>query len=205
MPRLTTWAAGAVGLALVAGCAGSPMKSKVPEGLAFDCGGADRKAYIAFGGGGYLPGETALAKGNDWNPAQQARPRMRSTAKLHFEKGVHDLVAEWTEGGLRFRSEVPFSGSHYLIWSVGSGPRVERPERWDTPGRALTPEDARIGLRATADPLDESEAAGEPYATCRRLGREPQDDGTPAARGEGPGAEEEHHQPEADHPEPHTP
>ena len=204
MPRLTPWAAHAIGLALLAGCAGGPMKSKVPDGLAFDCGGAEKKAYIQFGGGGYLPGQTALAKGNVWNPAQQARPRMRSTARLHFEKGVHDLVAEWTEGGLRYRSEVPFSGDKYLVWSVGAAPPVERPERWETGGRALTSEDARIGLRATADPVGEEDAAGEPYATCRRLGREPQDEAA-APHGQDHGADEERHGPEADRQEPHGP
>lgn len=203
MPRLTPWAASAIGLALLAGCTG-PMKSKVADGLAYDCGGTMGKAYIQFGGGGYLPGETALAKGNVWNPAQQARPRLRSTAKLYLEKGAHDLIAEWSEGGLRYRSEVPFAGDNYLIWSVGTGPEAERPERWITPGRPLTSEDARLGLRATADPMDEAAAAGEFYATCRRAGRDPEEDA--AAPGHAPEHSAGHSEPQtAPQETPHAP
>lgn len=190
------------------------MKGKVPDGLAYDCG-EEGKAYIQFGGGGYLPGETALAKGNVFNPTQQARSRMRSTAKLAFAGGVHDLIAEWTGGGLRYRSEVPYKGDDYLVWTVGSpawtlgGPAPEEViDRWNTPGRPLTAEDARVGLRASADPIDEPQAAGEPLATCRRVGRDPDGGDAPAAHGDSHGAEArdgEAHGPDAEHGDPHLP
>jgi hypothetical protein len=215
MPRLTPWASSLVGLFLVAGCAGGPMKTKVAEGLAYDCG-AMGKAYIQFGGGGYLPGQRALAKGNVWNPAQQARPRMRSTARLTFKdrEGVYDLIAEWSEEGLRYRSEVPFEGEDYLIWSVGSD-HQEILDEWQKkfPGR-LTPEDARLGLRASADPVASEmgnihpEAGrhtpvGVPHATCRRLGRDGAGHGATSGGGEEHGADQ--HEPEGEHDEPHAP
>lgn len=197
MPRLTHWAASALALAVLAGCAG-PMKSKVPDGLAYDCGDKG-KAYIHFGGGGYLPGQTALAKGNVFNPAQQPRPRDRSTAILSLAGGKHDLVAEWSEGGLRYRSVVPFEGGDYLIWTIGHD-RKDVVRAWEhvSPGRPLTPEDARLGRRATQDPVDERGAAGTPYAACRRLGREPTAD---VAGDHGEAAD--HQEPEEEHSEPH--
>jgi hypothetical protein len=178
------------------------MKSKVPDGLAYDCG-AHGKAYIQFGGGGYLPGGTALAKGNIWNPAQQARPRDRSTAKLTFREGVHDLIAEWSEGGLRYRSEVPFEDGDYLIWTIGHD-RKEVIQAWErvSPGRPLTPEDARIGRRSTQDPVDERKAAGTPYTACRRLGRDASAD---SAGDHGEDHDADHQEPEAEQDEPHAP
>ena len=215
MPRLTSCAASALACALLAACAG-PIKTKVPDGLAYDCG-ALGKAYIEFGGGGYLPGQRALAKGNVFDPAQQPRPRMRSTATLSFKdrEGVYDLIAEWSEQGLRYRSEVPFDGEHYLIWSVGSD-REEIMDAWQEsfPKWRPAPEDARLGLRATPDPV-ESEMdsiapqvgrhtpVGAPHATCRRLGRDGPGYGATSGSGEEHGDGD--HGAEAEHDEPHAP
>jgi hypothetical protein len=186
MPRLTFWTAGACAAALVAGCAG-PIKTKTVDGLAYDCGDKG-KAVIQFGGGGYLPGETAIAKGTQ---------RLRSTARLAFREGLYDMVAEWTQGGLRYRSQIPFDGINYLVWTSGTVPEEQRAERWQDAGRLLTAEDARVGLRASADPLDEVMVSGEPFATCRRLGREP-DDSAGEHHDDGDehhgGADEHHHE-----------
>jgi len=160
-PFVKFWSAAACTAALLAACAG-PIKTKTLDGLAFDCG-EKGKAVIRFGGGGYLPGETALAKG---------APRLRSTARLSFREGNYDMVAEATQGGLRYRSEIPYEGIDYLVWTMGTVPEEQRPERWNDAGRPLTAEDARVGLRASADPLEEEYAGGEPFATCRRLGRD---------------------------------
>jgi hypothetical protein len=168
---MTSWAAGAFAAALLAGCAG-PMKSKATEGIAYDCGGAG-KAYVRFGDGGYLPGETALAKDDIYAPGSTPQQRPRTTAKLIFKSVEYDLIPESTQGGLRYRSDKPYSGDTYLVWSLGSARQEEKPERWNTPGRPLTSEDARVGLRTSKDPVDEDEVAGEPVATCRRLGRDP--------------------------------
>jgi hypothetical protein len=171
MPQTTSWAAVALAAVLLAGCTG-PMKSKATEGIAYDCGGAG-KAYVRFGDGGYLPGQTALAKDDVHDPGSIPQQRPRTTARLTFNSLEYDLIPESTQGGLRYRSAKPYSGESYLVWSLGSARREERPERWNTPGRALTSEDARVGLRASEDPVDEDKVAGEPLATCRRLGRDP--------------------------------
>jgi hypothetical protein len=195
-------------LVFIAACAGGPMKSKVPDGLAYDCGEMG-KAYLQFGGGGYLPGQRALAKGNVWNPAQAARPRLRSTAQLTLKKdgGVYDMIAEWSEEGLRYRSEVPFKGDDYLIWSVGSD-REAVIEAWSRQfaGRPLVAEDARLGLRVSADPVEDGAdpfgkytPVGEPLAICRRMGRDA------ASEEHGPEHGDGHHAPEAEHEGPHAP
>ncbi len=214
MPRLTPWAASALALALFAGCAG-PIKTKVPEGLAYDCG-AMGEAYIQFGGGGYLPGQRALAKEDVWNPAEQARPQLRSTATLSLKKGGPplDLIAEWAEEGLRYRSEDPFDGENYLIWSVGTDHEaIIREWQKRFPGR-LAPEDARVGLRATPDPVENETGSitprvgtdtpvGLPIATCRRLGRGGPGAGAASSRSGEHGGD--HRGPDAEHDEPHAP
>jgi hypothetical protein len=163
--------------ALLAGCAlvggdSGPVKSKVTEGIAYDCGG-EGKAYVRFGDGGYLPGETALARDNVHDPASTPQQRARTTATLTFGDMKYDLVPEATQGGLRYRSDKQYLDRGYLIWSQGSAPDEELAERWNSPGRPLTSEDARVGLRASMGPMDEDMVGGEPFATCRRLGRDP--------------------------------
>jgi hypothetical protein len=186
-------------LALLAACTG-PMKSKVPDGLAFDCGKDLGKAYLRFGGGGYLPGETAVGKDHRWDPKEQAGPRLRSTAKLTLGENSHDLVAEWTQGGLRYRSKATYRDGEYLIWSLASNEDGDTRAWQQTEGRALTHEDALVGLRTSADPENETTANGRFYAACRRVGRDSAPDG--AATGHR-GAE--HHEPEAKGDEPHRP
>ena len=170
MPRLTPWAASALALLFVSACTG-PMKSKVPDGLAYDCG-AVGKAYISFGGGGYLTGETAVGKDDRWDAKEQAGPRLRSTAKLALGETKHDLIAEWTQNGLRYRSKAPLQGDEYLIWSLAADQGADTRPWQQTTGRPLTPEDALVGLRAGADPVSEATANGRFHATCRRLGRD---------------------------------
>jgi hypothetical protein len=185
------------------------MKSKATEGIAYDCGGAG-KAYVQFGDGGYLPGQTALAKDDVHDPGSTAEQRPRTTARLTFNSLEYDLIPESTQGGLRYRSAKPYSGESYLVWSLGSSAREERPERWNTPGRLLTSEDARVGLRASEDPVDEDEVAGEPVATCRRLGRDPgaADHAQPAHAEPAHDAAQDHdagqHKGEPEHEEPHA-
>lgn len=189
MPRLTSWSAGALAAVLLAGCAG-PMKSKATDGIAYDCGAAG-KAYVKFGDGGYLPGETALAKDDVYDPASTPQARARTTATLIFEDRKHDLIPEATQGGLRYRSDKPYSDQGYLVWSLGSAREEEGPGRWNTPGRPLGSEDARVGLRASVDPVDETRVGGEPLATCRRLGRDADSAGhSDPGHGEYKGAQE---------------
>jgi len=196
MPRLMPLAASVLGL--LAACTG-PMKSKVPDGLAFDCGKDLGKAYLRFGGGGYLPGETAVGTDHRWDPKEQAGPRLRSTGKLMLGENSHDLVAEWTQGGLRYRSKAPYRDDEYLIWSLASNEDGDMRAWQQTEGRALTHEDALVGLRTSVDPENETTANGRFYAACRRVGRDSAPDG--AATGHH-GAE---HQPEAKRDEPHRP
>jgi hypothetical protein len=196
MPRLTIWAAGALAAAALSGCA-APMKSKVTQGIAYDCG-SEGKAYVQFGDGGYLPGETALARDNLYDPGSSPQPRARTTATLTFKEQEYDLVPEATQGGLRYRSHKLYMDQGYLIWSQGSAREEEMPERWNTPGRPLTSEDARVGLRASQDPVDEDEVAGEPLATCRRLGRDPITHTAPHHEAA------QDHQASEDHEEPHA-
>lgn len=99
--------AGLVVPLLLAGCAG-PQKASVPAGLAYECdpGGA---ALIRFEPGGYLPGETALGL--------DGKPVPRSVAHLRYGGSDHRMIAEWTQFGLRYRSEEPRAGGRHLIWA----------------------------------------------------------------------------------------
>lgn len=180
------------------------MKAKVPDGLAYGCETLDEahkpfQAYIRFGGGGYLPGESVRARDNVWDPSSKEGPRPRTTAKLKYGEDEYDMIAEWTQGGLRYRSAKPVSDAGYLVWSLGTALADEGPERWSGHQRPLTPEDARVGLRASADPEDPGQAGGAPVAACRRAGRSGDSDGTPLSHDEGEpdGAAQEHEAPHA--------
>lgn len=149
MPRSILRAAGLTFLA--AGCA-TPNAAPLPEGLAFECtpGGA---ASIAFNGGGYLP------ESRVWGTRDGERAQVwRSGATLSVGGQQHRMIAEWVSEGLRYRSERPHDGTHYLVWTMG--------------GEGRGAEDALLGQRAQADAGgDEPGDAGAPIAECRRAGR----------------------------------
>lgn len=129
-------------------CAGSPLKGKAPDGLAFDCG-AGGPATIVFNDHGYLPDSSALHRDRDGALSQ----RPRSTATVTHAGATHAMVAEWAELGLRYRAVAAGPDGRHLILS-------------------LRGEEAMLGWRAEiadarADP------AGEPVARCLRVGRAP--------------------------------
>lgn len=136
------------GTALLAACAGSPLKGKAPDGLAFDCSQAG-PATIVFNDQGYLPDSSALHRDRDGALSQ----RPRSTATLVFEGMSHAMVAEWAELGLRYRAIAAGPDGRHLILS-------------------LRGEEATLGWRAEL-PTAQADPAGEQVASCRRAGRAP--------------------------------
>lgn len=134
--------------AALGACAGSPLKGKAPDGLAFDCG-AGGPATIVFNDHGYLPDSSALHRDRDGALSQ----RPRSTANLTFGGGSHAMVAEWAELGLRYRAVSAGPDGRHLILS-------------------LRGEEATLGLRAELPPA-QADPAGEQVASCRRAGRAP--------------------------------
>ena len=134
--------------AMLGACAGSPMKGKAQDGLAFACDGGVPMSVI-FNDHGYLPDSSALHRDRDGALSQ----RPRSTAVLNYAGASQPMVAEWAELGLRYRATTAGPDGRHLILSVRG-------------------EDATIGWRAEI-PAAQADPAGEPIASCRRAGRAP--------------------------------
>lgn len=138
--------AAAAATLLLAACAGSPLKGKAPDGLAFDCDGGSTLSVV-FDDHGYLPDSSALHRDRDGALSQ----RPRSTAMLNHNGASHAMVAEWAELGLRYRATAAGPDGQHLILS-------------------LRGEEATLGLRPEiSGPRDDP--AGEQIASCRRAGR----------------------------------
>lgn len=168
MPRPTS--AGAC-LALVtctvlAGCASHHVETHVPAGLTFSCDQGGSLA-IRFARTGYQPDSNVRALVNG-QPSDL--PVARSSAEVDYGGRTIRMVAEHSDQGLRYRSEVRHDGHNYLIWTQ-RGAAPYRPERW-TASEAPSAEDVRLGERAALMPVTEEEAEGRPVATCRRDGRQ---------------------------------
>ena len=144
----STFLASAALTALLAGCANAPIRTAVPQGLAFECepGGS---AFVHYGDGGYLPEATARTTNADGGAVQAPR----SSAQLRYGGESHAMVAEWAEQGLRYRSVEP-SGGAYVIW-------------------AQRGEEGVIGRRPALVASAADEPEGERIASCVRSGREP--------------------------------
>ncbi len=139
---------GLAATALLAACAGSPLKGKAPDGLIFTCeGGAPMS--VTFNDHGYLPESNALGRDREGALSLQAR----STATVGYGSMTHAMVAEWAELGLRYRATAPGPDGRHLILS-------------------LRGEDATLGWRAEI-PAAQADPAGEQIALCRRAGRAP--------------------------------
>lgn len=136
------------GTALLAACAGSPLKGKAPDGLAFDCSQAG-PATIVFNDQGYLPDSSALHRDRDGALSQQPR----STATVQYAGSTHAMVAEWAELGLRYRAIAAGPDGRHLILS-------------------LRGEEATLGWR-TEIPGAQDDPVGEAITRCRRAGRAP--------------------------------
>lgn len=134
--------------ALLAACAGSPLKTKAPDGLSFTCDGG-APLSVVFNDHGYLPDSSAL--GRDREGALSQRPR--SMAVITHAGASHAMVAEWAELGLRYRATAAGPDGRHLILS-------------------LRGEDAVLGWRAEI-PAVGTDPAGEQIAACRRAGRAP--------------------------------
>jgi len=139
---------GLAATALLAACAGSPLKGKAADGLAFACEGGTAMTVI-FNDHGYLPDSSALHR--DRNGALSQAPR--STASLSYGGVSYAMVAEWAELGLRYRATTAGADGRHLILS-------------------LRGEDATLGWRAEI-PAAQADPAGEQIALCRRAGRAP--------------------------------
>ena len=106
-------------LALLGACA--THHSPVPtEGLIYSChtpGSTDvSEAMIVFNGQGYQPGNVVLAAGG-------AAPR--STARLTFAGREHELMADSTYLGMRYRSTEQSESGRTLVWvSDGEDARI---------------------------------------------------------------------------------
>lgn len=171
MAGWTNLSAAVPGMLLIAACAGGPVKTAVPAGLAYDCdrGGS---AMIRYSGGGFLPGSNVVGTGEDGRAAQVPR----STATLSYDGATYHLVAEWTDQGLRYRARDAVEGRGYLVWTQHAE-HPDRPETWTRPGGPRGGEDARIGWRpdavpaASELPYGRDPAEGSDHALCRRAGR----------------------------------
>jgi hypothetical protein len=165
MPRSTCLGASLLAC-LAAACGRGHVETHVPAGLAFECdvGGP---LTIQFNGGGYQP-EMSVRALSDGRPSQERVPR--STAQLSYEGKELLMLPEWTESGLRYRSQQPYDGRHYLIWTQ-RGEAGDPPERWTRREAPRSAEDARLGRRANEIPLLEEDAEGQEVALCRRSGR----------------------------------
>lgn len=105
--------AGLLPLALLCACATHHSGPQPIQGLVYDCrtpdGASAGSARIQFNGQGYQPaGQVAM-------PGEAPRPR--STATLWFHGRSHELAADWTYLGMRYRSMRPQDG-HALIWAA---------------------------------------------------------------------------------------
>jgi hypothetical protein len=171
MPRLTLLGASALAC-LAAGCSRGHVATHVPTGLAYECdhGGA---LSIRFNGGGYQPESDVRAVVNG-APSEVRVPR--STAEVEYGGRRLRMLPEYTERGLRYRSEARYDGAHYLIWTQ-RGEAGDAPELWTNPGAPRGAEDVQLGHRRTLEPQGENAidgermAEGEPIALCRRKGR----------------------------------
>ncbi len=149
--------AAGVAFALLAACAGSPLKTKAPDGLAFECADG-APAQIIFNDHGYLPDSNALGRDRDGTQSQQPR----STATVTYAGATHRMVAEWAELGLRYRAVSAGPDGKHLILS-------------------LRGEEAMLGWRAEV-PSVHADPAGDQIIACRRAGRGP---AAPASHGSG--------------------
>jgi hypothetical protein len=165
MPRSPRLGAGLLAC-LLGACASKHVEIPVPAGLAFECDSGG-PLTIQFNGGGYQPESNVRALANG-RPSAAAVPR--STAELSWDGGRLRMLPEWTERGLRYRSESPFDGRHYLIWTQ-RGEAGDPPERWTRRAGPRSAEDVRLGRRAALVAPDELEAEGVEIALCRRSGR----------------------------------
>ena len=139
---------GMAATALLAACAGSPLKGKAADGLSFVCDGGAPMTVI-FNDHGYLPDSSALHRDRDGALSQAPR----STANLSYGGASHAMVAEWAELGLRYRATTAGPDGRHLILS-------------------LRGEEATLGWRAEI-PAAQADPAGDQLALCRRAGRAP--------------------------------
>lgn len=113
MRRYLPAAAGLMPLVLLAACATRHSGPEPIQGLVYDCrapDGADAgSARIQFNGQGYQPAGRVEMPG--------AEPSPRSTATLWFHDRRHELEADWTYLGMRYRSLAPEAGSA-IIWAA---------------------------------------------------------------------------------------
>ena len=105
-------AAGLLPLALLASCAGRPIAPTPPAGLLYSCrtaAGDQSEALIVFNGQGYQPGNVVRTAAGELP---------RSTATLTFAGRDYDLMADWTDLGMRYRSVEPVEGARALVWTA---------------------------------------------------------------------------------------
>lgn len=155
-------------VASLAACSPGHVETHVPAGITYRCDDGTSLA-IRFNGGGYQPESDVRAVANG-APSAIAVPR--GGAEVEYGDRRLRMLPEYTERGLRYRSEARYDGEHYLVWTQ-RGEANDRPEHWARPGAPGGAEDVRLGRRASIDHDGDEAAEGEPVALCRRDGRSP--------------------------------
>lgn len=102
-------------LPVLGACAGHQGGYALPAGLTYRCAG--QPAMVVYNGQGYLPGNsvrTPYATAAGQEPMQAPR----STARLWYGGRQYQMMADYAETGLRYRSVEPVSDTHALIWTA---------------------------------------------------------------------------------------
>lgn len=104
---------GVLPLAMLGACATHHASPAPPAGLVYSChvpGSSDiSEAEIAFNGQGYQPGNVVLTAGGE---------APRSTARLTFAGREHEMMADWSYLGMRYRSTEPIESGRVLVWTA---------------------------------------------------------------------------------------
>lgn len=110
-------AAGLLPIAMLGACATHHLVPP-PPGLAYACrtaaGAPAGDAIILFNGQGYQPGNVVRAP----DAGAGARELPRSTARLWFGGHDYEMMADWSEFGLRYRTIGPVVDNRALLWAA---------------------------------------------------------------------------------------